>query len=207
MDPRTNEQNQQGTTVTVEDQQRPGMPFARVARNELGYNVKQVEQFLARARDYYTSEDTGGKALTSHSVRSVTFDPAKGGYEARAVDTALDRLEDVFAQRERDKLVAESGEEAWLLQIGKISSALRERLHRTDGERFRRPKRNVRSYSVADVDRLCGQLLAYLQHDAQLSVDVVRRAVFAPARGKEGYEESQVDAFMDRVVELMASID
>ncbi|MCZ2402504.1 DivIVA domain-containing protein [Paenarthrobacter sp. Z7-10] len=193
--------------MTLEDQQRLGTPFARVARQELGYNVKQVDQFLARAHDYYSSEDTSAKALTSHGVRSVTFDPAKGGYETQTVDAALDRLEDVFAKRERDRLVTESGEEAWLLQIGKISSALRGRLHRSDGKRFRRPKRNVRSYSVVDVDRLCGDLLAYLESDKPLSVDVVRRAVFAPAQGRQGYEENQVDAFMDRAVELMASID
>lgn len=193
--------------MTVDDQQRANAPFARVGRQELGYNARQVDVFLSRARAFYTSEDSSEKALTSRDVRSVAFDPAKGGYEAHAVDAALDRLEDVFAQRERDQLIAGKGEEAWLMQIGKISSALRGRLHRPDGARFRRPKRSVRSYSVADVDGLCHQLLAYFEHDKPLSVDVVRRAVFGAAHGKQGYEESQVDAFMDRVVELMASID
>ena len=36
-------------------------------------------------------------------VRAVSFDPAKGGYDAAAVDAALDRLEDVFARRERER--------------------------------------------------------------------------------------------------------
>jgi DivIVA domain-containing protein len=31
--------------------------------------------------------------------------------------------------------------------------------------------------------------------------------VFRPAVGREGYEESQVDAFLERAVELMAAID
>ncbi|HSU71104.1 MAG TPA: DivIVA domain-containing protein [Micrococcaceae bacterium] len=193
--------------MSVDDHQRATAPFARVGRNELGYNVKQVDQFLSRARAFYTSEDSSERALSSKDVRSVAFDPAKGGYQAQAVDAALDRLEDVFAQRERDDLIAGQGEEAWLMQIGRISAVLRGRLHRPDGARFRRPKRNVRSYSVADVDGLCHQLLEYFEHDRPLSVDVVRRAVFGAAQGKHGYEESQVDAFMDRVVELMASID
>ncbi len=191
----------------MDNQQRASTPFARVGRNEFGYSIKQVDQFLTRARADYTSEDPGKKTLTSHDVRTVFFDPAKGGYEALAVDAALDRLEDVFAQRERDRLVSAQGEEAWLLQIGRISSVLRARLHRAAGERFRRPKRKVRSYSVEDVDRLCHELLGYFEENKPLSVDVVRRAVFAPAKGAEGYEESQVDAFLDRVVELMASID
>ncbi len=194
--------------MTVDNQQRTSTPFARVGRSELGYSTKQVDVFLRRARAYYTSPDAGQKALTSHDVRSVSFDPAKGGYEALAVDAALDRLEDVFAQRERDQLVSSQGEEAWLLQIGRISSVLRARLHRGDGKRFRRPKgKKTRSYSVTEVDRLCHELLAYFETNKPLSVDVVRRAVFASAKGSTGYEESQVDAFLDRVVELMASVD
>ncbi|MDJ0358002.1 DivIVA domain-containing protein [Paenarthrobacter sp. PH39-S1] len=193
--------------MTVDKQQRTNTPFARVGRNEFGYSIKQVDHFLTRAHAFYTAEDSGQKTVTSHDVRTVSFDPAKGGYQALAVDAALDRLEDVFAQRERDQLVSCQGEEAWLLQIGRISSVLRARLHRGDGERFRRPKRRVRSYCVEEVDGLCRELLAYFEENKPMSVDIVRRAVFAPAVGAEGYEESQVDAFLDRVVELMASID
>ena len=40
-----------------------------------------------------------------------------------------------------------------------------------------------------------------------MSVDAIRRVTFREAKGQDGYEESQVDAFLDRVVELMASID
>ncbi|MBG0739226.1 DivIVA domain-containing protein [Paeniglutamicibacter antarcticus] len=195
-------------TVTVDNKQRTSAPFVRVGRSELGYSTRQVDVFLRRARSYYTSQDHDHKTVTSHDVRSVSFDPAKGGYEALAVDAALDRLEDVFAQRERDQLVSSKGEEAWLLHIGRISSVLRARLHRGDGGRFRRPKgKKTRSYNVTDVDRLCHQLLDYFEAGKPMSVDVVRRAVFAPAKGSTGYEESQVDAFLDRVVELMASVD
>lgn len=193
-------------TVTVEDQ-RAVSPFARVDGNEYGYNPKQVDQFLGKARAYYTSNGHDAEVVTSHDVRAMAFDPTKGGYDAQAVDAALDRLEDVFAQRERDELIARKGEDAWLAQIGRISAVLRGRLHRPDGERFRKPKRRVRSYSVEDVDRLCNELLGYFENDKPLSVDVVRRAVFRPAKGAAGYEETQVDAFLDRVVELMAAID
>ncbi|NYE96670.1 DivIVA domain-containing protein [Psychromicrobium silvestre] len=182
-------------------------PFARVDRKNYGYNPKQVDQFLAKAREIYTSEQDGEKALSSRDVREMTFDAVHGGYEPQAVDAALDRLEDVFAQRERDALITSKGEDAWLAQIGRLSGVLRARLHRAEGERFRRPRRNVRSYRIADVDLLCGQLIEYFEQDKPLSVDVPRRAVFGAANGKEGYEEQQVDAFLDRVIELMASID
>ncbi|CCQ46842.1 divIVA domain protein [Pseudarthrobacter siccitolerans] len=177
-------------------------------RSEYGYNAKQVDQFLQRARVSLETPESTSHPINSSDVRGVSFDPVKGGYSAAVVDAALDRLEDAFARRERDELIAERGEEAWLREIGNLSGILRGRLHRPDGERFRRPaKKKARSYNTADVDRLCRELVAYLEQDKPLSVDNVRRAVFRPAVGKDGYEEAQVDAFLDRVVELMAAID
>ncbi|WP_163164414.1 DivIVA domain-containing protein [Arthrobacter sp. Alg241-R88] len=182
--------------------------FERVQRSDYGYNAKQVDQFLQRARVSLEAPEAAAQPVTSAVVRAVSFDPVKGGYSAAVVDAALDRLEDAFARRERDELIAARGEEAWLREIGSLSGILRGRLHRPDGDRFRRPaKKKARSYNTADVDRLCHELIAYLEQDKPLSVDNVRRAVFRPAVGRDGYEETQVDAFLDRVVELMAAID
>jgi DivIVA domain-containing protein len=182
--------------------------FERVQRSEYGYNAKQVDEFLQRARVSLETPHAATDPVNSADVRAVSFDPVKGGYSAAVVDAALDRLEDAFARRERDELIAAQGEEAWLREIGSLSGILRGRLHRPDGDRFRRPtKKKARSYNTADVDRLCHELVAYLEQDKPLSVDSVRRAVFRPAVGQDGYEESQVDAFLDRVVELMAAID
>ncbi|WP_299165395.1 DivIVA domain-containing protein [uncultured Arthrobacter sp.] len=194
---------------TIMDGARNGSsPFARVARREYGYNARQVDKFLTRARTFYNSDGTDGEPVTSSDVRTTAFDPARGGYEPRAVDAALDRLEDVFAQRERDTLIESNGEQAWLMRIGRTSAVLRGRLHRPPGERFRRPSRkNAISYDIDEVDALCDALLGYFENDMPLSVDVVRRAVFREAVGQDGYEETQVDAFLDRVVELMAAID
>jgi DivIVA domain-containing protein len=194
--------------VTVDIQQQIPASFDRVQRTEYGYNAKQVDQFLQRARVSFENPTTARHVIKSADVRAVSFDPVKGGYAAAGVDAALDRLEDAFARSERDDLVAERGEEAWLREIGKLSGLLRGRLHRPDGERFRRPsKGRGRSYNTVDVDNLCRDLIGYLEEDRPLSVDNVRRAVFRPAAGKDGYEETQVDAFLDRVVELMAAID
>jgi len=194
--------------VRVDSNRQIPASFERVARTDYGYNAKQVDQFLQRARVSLETPAAAVHPIRSADVRSVSFDPVKGGYSATAVDAALDRLEDAFARRERDELIAEHGEEAWLRQIGQLSGTLRGRLHRPDGDRFRRPvKKKARSYNTRDVDRLCKDLIGYLEEDKPLSVDNVRRAVFRPAVGKDGYEETQVDAFLDRVVELMAAID
>ncbi|WP_326958197.1 MULTISPECIES: DivIVA domain-containing protein [unclassified Arthrobacter] len=182
--------------------------FDRVQPNLYGYNAKQVDQFMQRARLSFESPGSAAGAVKSADVRAVSFDPVKGGYAAGGVDAALDRLEDALALRERDELVAERGKEAWLREIGQIAGVLRGRLHRGDGERFRRPsKAKARSYNTTDVDDLCHELIGYLEKGKPLSVDNIRRAIFRPAVGKDGYEENQVDAFLDRAVELMAAID
>ncbi|MCA4133723.1 DivIVA domain-containing protein [Arthrobacter sp. M4] len=194
--------------MSVDSRRQIPASFERVERSRYGYNAKQVDHFLKRARVSFESPAGAEHTIGSVDVRTVSFDPVKGGYDAVAVDAALDRLEDAFARRERDELIALHGEDAWLRQIGKLSGVLRGRLHRPDGERFRRPaKRNARSYNTVDVDRLCRQLIGYLEEDQAMSVDTVRRAVFRAAKGQDGYEETQVDAFLDRVVELMAAID
>lgn len=194
--------------MTVEQKTRTNSKFKLVGPKEIGYNVKQVDVFLDRARSYFLNADTVGLAITSQDVRTASFDPARGGYNAQAVDAAMDRIEDEFVLREKELLIGAEGERAWMIKIGKSASVLRARLHRPDGERFRRPTRkNIQSYNTDDVDVLCRELLTYIEDNGELSVDVVRRAVFAPVKGAEGYEESQVDAFLDRVVELMAAID
>jgi DivIVA domain-containing protein len=40
-----------------------------------------------------------------------------------------------------------------------------------------------------------------------MSVDEVRRVLFRTRKGDSAYSEDQVDAFIDRVVEVMASVD
>lgn len=194
--------------MTVEEKIRTNSKFKLVGPKDIGYNVKQVDVFLDRARAYFLNSDTSGKAITSLDVRIASFDPARGGYNAQAVDAAMDRIEDEFVLREKELLIGAEGEKAWMIKIGKTATVLRARLHRPEGERFRRPSRKgVQSYNIADVDLLCQELLTYIEDNGELSVDIVRRSVFAPAKGPEGYEESQVDAFLDRVVELMAAID
>ncbi|MFQ4148527.1 DivIVA domain-containing protein [Arthrobacter sp. LAPM80] len=192
----------------MEETPRTNSKFKLVGPKEVGYNVKQVDVFLERARAYFLNTDTPGTAITSLDVRTASFAPARGGYSAQAVDAAMDRIEDEFVLREKELLIAAEGEKAWMMKIGKTASVLRARLHRPDGQRFRRPSRkSSQSYNIDDVDVLCRELLVYIEDNGELSVDVVRRAVFAPEKGNSGYEESQVDAFLDRVVELMAAID
>jgi DivIVA domain-containing protein len=59
----------------------------------------------------------------------------------------------------------------------------------------------LRGYDRKQVDQLCNQVSVHLASGTPLQLNVVRRAIFKAKRG--GYVESQVDAFIDRVVEIL----
>jgi DivIVA domain-containing protein len=180
--------------------------FKRTGRASQGYHVDQVDAFFARARLAY--EQAGARtAMTSRDVRRVGFDLVRGGYEVGQVDSALDRLEDAFARRENEKMRASLGEEATLQTLTERARSLRGRLVRPDAERFDRGTGLTPAYDVRDVDELCARLLRYFEEGEPMSVDEVRRAVFRTRRGSRGYSEQQVDAFLDRVVEVMIAVE
>ncbi len=54
---------------------------------------------------------------------------------------------------------------------------------------------------------MCEKVNAYFTQGVAMSVDQVRRVLFKTAKGNKAYDEDQVDAFIDRVVEVMASVD
>lgn len=180
--------------------------FARSRRLANGYHTDQVDAFFARARVAF--EHAGGpSAVTSWHVRTVGFDLVRGGYDVEAVDGAMDRLEDAFAERERKRGVKRAGEQGWLEDVRERAQMLTPRLRRADGQRFPCARGWEVSYDPSDVDRLCRRLSGYLSAGEPLSVDEVRRAVFRSRRGSRGYREAPVDAFLDRVVEVMVAVD
>jgi DivIVA domain-containing protein len=167
-----------------------------------GYDVEQVESFLTRARAAY--EDSGrGPAMTSWHVRTVGFDLVRGGYEVEAVDAALDRIEDAFARREKQRGEERAGAGGWQSQLRTQEQSLRAQLGRPDGERFPRGSGLELTYDIDQVDDLCDTIETAFASGQQLAPDDVRLAVFKSRRGSRGYREASVDAFLDRVVELL----
>jgi DivIVA domain-containing protein len=51
------------------------------------------------------------------------------------------------------------------------------------------------------VDKLCLLIENHLSQKEPLQINTIRRSIFKAKRG--GYVESQVDAFIDRVVEIL----
>lgn len=165
----------------------------------LGYAPTDVDEFIGRARRQY--EDPSQLLVSSNLARHATFALVKGGYSIAAVDTAIDRLEDSFAQKEISRQRKEQGDFALDDRLARFIESLQGRIDRPKAKRFSRAKWPLRGYSPKQVDSFCLSLERYLFSNATIVVGDVRGQLFKAKRG--GYSENQVDAFLDRAIEVI----
>lgn len=182
--------------------------FTLVGPKENGYRTASVDAFFTRLADDYELMLTGAQLSkdvnTSRTIRGAVFEAEPGGYLPAEVDRALDRVEDRFSELERRLYIQKYGQTTWNDAIAELRLLLLGRLRRPDGERFRRPsKRLTKGYFVKDVDALCHQLMEHLKGQHQLLPDDIRAVSFTAATGELSYEETQVDAFLDRCIEYL----
>lgn len=173
-------------------------------RSQLGYDIEQVEDFLEDARRAYATPSGQATAIESSTIRQMSFAMKKGGYSPSHVDGALERLEEAFARRERERGIAEVGEDEWFEDIQQQAAETLARLQRADGSRFDRVGAMTKGYRVRDVDAFAKRLAEYLEDGPEISTREVRTAQFAAQRG--GYDEGQVDMVLDSVVALMLAV-
>ncbi|MBC7441581.1 MAG: DivIVA domain-containing protein [Ramlibacter sp.] len=179
--------------------------FPRTPKKTLGYDAEQVEAFLETARKAYDGNDVAdGDELTAESIRHTAFSMHKGGYSPAHVDAALERLEDAFATRDRDRATRAQGKDAWLQEAHGLAQVLVNRLSRDDHHRFSRVSVLTVGYNRADVDRFASRLVRYFEEGFPVTVEDVRCAVFRRQRG--GYREAQVDVVLDGVVDVMLAV-
>lgn len=183
--------------------------FPLATGREPGYRRDQVDKFLEQARASYeaSSGGAGGEStpsVTSTEIRNVAFRLQRKGYATRFVDAAMDRLEEVFYERERRLRMAEIGEEAWWAETQQLLSEVRGRLGRPAGKRFRRRGIFASGYRRSEVDAFLDSVSAMLAGEGSLTTANVRSAVFHSQW--RGYNEDQVDALLDAVIDLMLAI-
>lgn len=128
----------------------------------------------------------------------------KGGYSPTHVDAALERLEDAFASRERERALEHTGNEAWYSQARSTAQQILDRLTRPAGHRFGRMSFLSNGYNRKEVDVFADRLSAYFQNGKQMTVEEVRTVAFRPQKG--GYSEAQVDLVLDTVVDVMLAV-
>jgi len=175
--------------------------FPRVSGRVLGYEPSEVDEFIERARQAYSDPNT--TLVDAARLRSQGFRLVREGYSVSAVDGAIDRLEDVFVEREFSARVASFGESNMASEIIRLQNLVHGRTSRARRRRFKRVTWPLRGYNVRAVDRLCQRIDDHISNSRPLEVSEVRKAIFVQAR--RGYNESQVDAFIDRVLELLES--
>jgi DivIVA domain-containing protein len=173
--------------------------FQAADKKTLGYDPAQVDEFIARARAQFAAPDLA--VVAADAVRSIEFDLVKAGYVIEVVDAAIERLEETFAAREIQRQKAEKGSYALDDRLARITEILRGRLNRPKGKKFSSTGWLLRGYSRKQVDALCEQIARHFDSGTALLPAEVRRSIFRAKRG--GYAESQVDAFIDRVIEAL----
>ncbi|CAN7302370.1 DivIVA domain-containing protein [Microbacterium sp. LjRoot45] len=180
----------------------PVLPFPVVAGKAEGYDIDQVDEFLAAARRAFETDDP--TELSSVDVRRTAFRLVKRGYQIAAVDAAMGRIEDAFAARERENALAREGARAWVGSSRKLAQEVLDRLSRPARERFRRVGALRWGYRIDEVDAVADRIARYLESGESLTVEQVRTVAFRMQRG--GYDEVQVDAVLDAVIEVMLAV-
>jgi len=177
--------------------------FPRARRSSPGYDMAQVDAFLSEARRAYESPSPETD-LSSAEIRHTAFRLKKGGYSTSHVDAAMERLEDVFATRERERAVAAVGREAWQERARETAQVLLNRFSRPARQRFTRVGPLTVGYHMGDVDRLVSRLALFFQDGPEVTADQVRTAVFRRQRG--GYREAQVDLALDAAIDAILAV-
>ena len=162
--------------------------FPKAAKNKLGYSIQEVDSLISRARDQYSNGSA--HVLNWRELTSNGFTLEKGGYQPDSVDLAIDKLQDTFASRELSVQVNNETALRTLLLV---------RIARPKGKRFAKVAVMAFGYSRKQVDALLTVVGEYLEGGEKLPIEDVRGLKFKLQRG--GYIESQVDSFIDRVVE------
>lgn len=177
-------------------------PFPEAPGRSKGYEKRAVDAFLAQAREAFEADDAG--VLRSSEVRAAAFPLVRGGYAVAPVDAALGRVEDAFAAREREYALSRLGARAWVAETRDTAQVVLDRLGRPRGQRFERVGFLHYGYRVDEVDVVADRVSRYLAAGDPVTPDQVRAVAFRMQRG--GYRETQVDAVLDAVVEVMLAV-
>lgn len=164
--------------------------------------MTEVDAFLGLARQAFDGDQD--VPLTAENIRRTAFTMAKGGYFTGAVDDALERLEDAFAERERESGRSTWGEAAWLDEARKTATIIVERFQRPEGKRFDRVNFMTLGYNRRDVDRFATRVVKYFTDGRPMGVSEIRTVTFREQRG--GYREAQVDLVIDSIVDVMLAV-
>lgn len=195
--------------------------IARVGKRKKGYDVHQVDAFLEQAHALYEAD---GIQLHRSDIQDASFDIVKGGYAIPQVDAALERLEQAVTDKQTQYDIAQLGRVAWKAQAEAQFQELDRHAQRAEGQRFAPAQPKTPSYDRKQVDRLIDRVLAKAEAelerisagssgrqgpeaDPTLTSQYVEDVSFTQRKGKHGYDERQVDYYLNACVNLLASLE
>src|SRR5699024_7013212 len=123
------------------------------------------------------------------------------------VDEVLERLEDALRKAERDEYIATHGQQTWDLKRISHLEELMGRLERPRHEKFRPAATVVPGYDMDEVDVCMARINRQLQDVAQGSLQYARNVTFSRQKGPRGYDQEQVDAFLQAVIDRLVVLD
>lgn len=195
--------------------------IARVGKRKKGYDVHQVDAFLEQAHALYEAD---GIQLHRSDIQDASFDIVKGGYAIPQVDAALERLEQAVTDKQTQYDITQLGRVAWKAQTEAQFQELDRHAQRAEGQRFAPAQPKTPSYDRKQVDRLIDRVLAKAEAelerisagssgrqgpeaDPTLTSPYVEDVSFTQRKGKHGYDERQVDYYLNACVNLLASLE
>ncbi|MDF7641238.1 DivIVA domain-containing protein [Bifidobacterium sp. ESL0784] len=198
------------------NQSSTGIEYA--GKRKWGYDVDQVNDFLERAHEMYDRNDG---ELTQQDIQSAAFTFTKGGYVIAEVDAALARLEHAVVDKETARQIGGDGNVAWQARTQQLYSMVSNHAKRSHKDRFMRGEKKRPSYDVKQVDRLIDQVIVKASDDlgvrslsseeakdlADLNSSTVANVIFTQRKGNHGYDERQVDYYLDACVQLLSRIE
>ena len=173
--------------------------FPTVGKKNFGYDPAEVDAFIALARDQYARPES--RVINWKNLVATGFQLVKDGYDVAAVDKAIEKLEDTFAERDVKSPIFQFPVVNKAEQLIKLRALLASRVARPKGKKFERASVLGLGYSRKAVDVLVTLVGEFLEDQDSLELDEVRGLKFKVVRG--GYVESQVDTYIDRLVEFI----
>jgi DivIVA domain-containing protein len=199
------------------DAEKRGSVIALAGKRKWGYDTTQVDDFLEKAHALYESDEP---RLGQEDIQNVSFELVKNGYVIAQVDAALARLERAVVDKRTSWEINQHGRVAWRAQTESMFQKYSEHASRAAKERFADGKSKQPSYKRSQVDRLIEQIskklaieLGQQRHadDAKELVDLnakrVSNVIFTQRRGKRGYDERQVDYFLNFAIQLLSRVE
>ena len=200
------------------DTARNSSGIERVGKRKKGYSVEQVNDFLERAHSLYESNDI---SLTQKDIQDVSFDLEDEGYAIPQVDAALSRLERAVVDKTTQYEISNRGKVVWKAQADEEYRVLLSHSKRDYKMRFDCAKSRKPSYDKKQVDNVVNKsldkiavLLGYnpvwgnsLSDLDKIDAMFVSNVLFTQRSGKRGYDERQVDYYLNACVRLLSRLE